>query len=143
MVSSANLTGTAFSKRYEIGTDDVNISEVETFFNSLWENKKTKLVTSWSKVKKQSQIEFEDGDVGYDKLTNLPPYSAGIEKMDKYLAQCSRYNAFAKTYEKITGRCQDMVNDGFTLLQEIDYLFDYLEHVNCVSKGLTKFQKRT
>lgn len=63
--------------------------------------------------------------------------------MDKYLAQCSRYNAFAKTYEKVTGRCQDMVNDGFTLLQEIDYLFDYLEHVNCVSKGLTKVQKRT
>lgn len=143
LVSSANLTGTAFSKRYEIGTDDVNISEVETFFNSLWENKKTKLVTSWSKGKKHSQIEFEDGDVGYDKLTNLPPYSAEIEKMDKYLAQCSRYNAFAKTYEKITGRCQDMINDGFTLLQEIDYLFDYLEHVNCASKGLTKVRLRT
>lgn len=80
LVSSANLTGTAFSKRYEIGTDDVNISEMETFFNSLWENKKTKLVTSWSKGKKQSQIEFEDGGVGYDKLTNLPTYSAGMEK---------------------------------------------------------------
>ena len=28
LVSSANLTGTAFSKRYEIGTDDVNIGTV-------------------------------------------------------------------------------------------------------------------
>lgn len=143
LVSSANLTGTAFSKRYEVGTDDVNISSVEAFFNSLWENKKTKLVTSWSKVKKQSQIEFEDGGVGYDKLTNLPTYSAGMEKMDKYLAQCSKYNAFARTYEKITGRCQDMVDDGFTLLQEVDYLFNYLEHVACISKKLTKVQRHT
>lgn len=143
MVSSANLTGTAFSKRYEIGTDDVNISEVETFFNSLWENKKIKFVTSWSKGKKQSQIEFEDGGVRYDKLTTLPTYSAGMGKMDKYLAQCSKYKAFARTYEKITGRCRDMVDDGFTLLQEVDYLFYYLEHVACVSKKLTKVQQRT
>ena len=143
LVSSANLTGTAFSKRYEIGTDDVNISEVETFFNSLWENKKTKLVTSWSKGKKQSQIEFEDGGVGYDKLMNLPTYSARMGKMDKYLAQCSKYKTFAKNYEKITGRCRDMVDDGFTLLQEVDYLFNYLEHVVCVSKELTKIQQRT
>lgn len=143
LVSSANLTGTAFSKRYEIGTDDVNISEVETFFNSLWENKKTQLVTSWSKGKKQSQIEFEDGGVGYDKLTNLPTYSAGMGKMDKYLAQCSKYKTFAKNYEKFTGRCRDMVDDGLALLQEVDYLFNYLEHVVCVSKELTKVQQRT
>ncbi len=143
LVSSANLTGTAFSKRYEIGTDDVNLKEVETFFNSLWENKKAKLVTSWSKGKKQSQIDFEDGDVSYDKLMNLPPYSAGTEKMDKYLAQCSRYIDFANTYEKITGRCQDMVADGFTLFQEVDYLFNYLEHEVCVSNELTEVQYRT
>lgn len=143
LVSSANLTGTAFSKRYEIGTDDVNISNVEAFFNSLWENKKAKLATSWSKVKKQSQIEFEDGGVRYDKLTTLPTYSAGMGKMDKYLAQCSKYKAFARTYEKITGRCRDMVDDGFTLLQEVDYLFNYLEHVACVSKNLIIVQQRT
>lgn len=143
LVSSANLTGTAFSKRYEIGTDDVNISNVEAFFNSLWENKKAKLATSWSKVKKQSQIEFEDGGVRYDKLTTLPTYSAGMGKMDKYLAQSSKYKAFARTYEKITGRCRDMVDDGFTLLQEVDYLFNYLEHVACVSKNLTIVQQRT
>lgn len=143
LASSANLTGTAFSRRYEIGTDDVNISEVETFFNTLWENKKTKLVTSWSKGKKQYQIEFEDGGVGYDKLTNLPTYSARMGKMDKYLAQCSKYKTFAKNYENITGRCRDMVEDGFTLLQEVDYLFNYLEHVVCVSKKLTKVQQRT
>ena len=65
--------------------------------------------------------------------------------MDKYHAQCSRFIDFAKTYEKITGRCQDMVSDGFTLLQEVDYLFNYLEHWsdNYVSKGLTKVQPRT
>lgn len=143
LVSSANLTGTAFSKRYEIGTDDVNLSEVVTFFNSLWENKKSRPVTSWSKGKKRSQIEFEDGDIGYERLTNLPPYSAGMGKMDKYLAQCSRYIAFAETYENITGRYQDMVDDGFALLQEVDYLFNYLEHVVCVSKKLTKVQQRT
>ena len=143
LVTSANLTETAFSKRYEIGTDDVNISEVESFFNSLWENKKTQLVTSWSKGKKQSQIEFEDGGVGYDKLTNLPTYSAEMGKMDKYLAQCSKFIAFARTYEKITGRCRDMVDDGFALLQEVDYLFNYLEHEVCISQKLTKVQHRT
>lgn len=143
LVTSANLTGTAFSKRYEIGTDNVNISEVETFFNSLWKSPKTKPVTSWSKGKKRTQIEFENGNVSYDRLTNLPPYSAETKKIDKYLAQCSRYIAFAETYEKITGRCQDMVTDGFTLLQEVDYLFNYLEHVVCVSNKLTEFLQRT
>lgn len=143
LVSSANLTGTAFSKRHEIGTDDVNLKEMETFFNSLWEHKKTKSVTSYNKRKKHSQIEFEDGNIGYERLTDLPPYSAEMGKIDKYLAQCSRYIAFAKTYEKITGRCRDMVDDGFTLLQEVDYLFNYLEHVVCVSKELTKVQQRT
>ena len=143
LVSSANLTGTAFCKRYEIGTDDVDIIEMEEFFNSLWENRKTKPVTSWCKGKKQTHIDFEDGDVGYEILTNLPTYSAGMEKMDKYYAQCSRYKAFANTYESITGRCKDMIYDGFTLLQEVDYLFDYLEHVACVSKGLVKVKRRT
>lgn len=140
LVTSANLTGTAFSKRYEVGTDDVSLSEVELFYNSLWNNNKAKFVTSWCKGKKQAQIEFEDGPVGYDRLTNLPSYSADADKMDKYLAQCSRYIDFAKTYEKVTGRCQDMVSDGFTLLQEVDYLFNYLEHESeeCVSKDLTK-----
>lgn len=143
MVSSANLTGTAFSKRYEIGTDDVNLSEVETFFNSLWENKKSMQVTSWCKWKKRTLIEFEDGDVGYERLTNLPPYSAGMGKMDKYLARCSRYIAFAEAYENITSRNQDMVDDGFTLLQEVDYLFNYLEHEVCVSNKLTKVRSLT
>lgn len=145
LVSSANLTGTAFSKRYEIGTDDVDLSEVESFYNSLWENKKSKPVITWSKGKRQSQVEFEDGPVGYDKLTSLPTYSADTDKMDKYLAQCSRYIDFASTYEKVTGRCPDMVSDGFTLLQEVDYLFNYLEHENeyCVSKELTKVHPRT
>lgn len=141
LVSSANLTGTAFSKRYEIGTDDVDLSEVESFYNSLWNNKKSKFVTSWAKGKKQTQIEFEDGPAGYDKLTSLPSYSADTDKMDKYLAQCSRYIAFADTYDKVTGRCQDMVADGFTLLQEVDYLFNYLEHEVCVSNGLTGVQQ--
>ena len=63
--------------------------------------------------------------------------------MDKDLAQCSKYKAFARTYEKITGRCRDMVDDGFTLLKEVDYLFNYLEHVACVSKKLTKVQWHT
>lgn len=145
LVSSANLTGTAFSKRYEIGTDDVDLTEVESFYNSLWVNRKSKLVTSWSKGKRQTQVEFEDGTDDYDKLTSLPAYSADTDKMDKYRAQCSRYIDFANTYEKVTGRCQEMVSDGFTLLQEVDYLFNYLEHedANCVSKGLTKVQPCT
>lgn len=145
LVSSANLTGTAFSKRYEIGTDDVDLTEVESFYNSLWVNRKSKLVTSWSKGKRQTQVEFEDGTDDYDKLTSLPAYSADTDKMDKYRAQCSRYIDFANTYEKVTGRCQEMASDGFTLLQEVDYLFNYLEHedANCVSKGLTKVQPCT
>ena len=144
LVSSANLTGTAFSKRYEIGTDDVSLVEVESFYKALWDNKKSEVVESWRKGKKQSQIEFEDGPVSYDRLTSLPTYSAETDKMDKYLAQCSRYIDFANIYSTVTGRCQDMVSDGFTLLQEVDYLFNYLEHESeaCVSKDLKKVQRR-
>ena len=145
LVSSANLTGTAFSKRYEIGTDDADLFEVESFYNTLWDNKKSKVVESWRKGKKLSQAEFEDGPLSYDRLTNLPTYSAETNKMDKYLAQCSKYIDFAELYREVTGRCQDMVSDGFTLLQEVDYLFNYLEHEceECVSKDLNKVQPRT
>lgn len=147
LVSSANLTGTAFSKRYEIGTDDVSVIDVESFYNALWDNKKSEVIESWRKGKKQSQIEFEDGPVSYDRLTNLPAYSAETDKMDKtdkYLARCSRYIDFANIYSEVTGRCQDMASDGFTLLQEVDYLFNYLEHVceACVSKDLNEVKPR-
>jgi len=143
LITSANLTGTAFSKRYEVGVDSVEIREADNFFRSIWDNPKAKRVTVWKKNKKQNTDDFEDGGTGYDLLQKLPKYSAGAQMLEKYLEKCSRYIDFAGEYNRITGRCQMMVDDGFTLLQEVDYMFNYLEHVDKASKSLKKVCSRT
>lgn len=142
LITSANLTGTAFSKRYEVGVDSVDIHEAEAFFMSIWDNPKARIITSWKKGKKQNQFDFEDGQNGYDLLNKLPRYSAETQRMDRYHEKCSRYIEFAEKYNQITGRCQAMVKDGFTLLQEVDYLFNYLEHEDGISKSLDQVQSR-
>ena len=123
LVTSANLTGTAFLCRYEMGIASNKILEVEKTFQRWW-NMATPVKTLSNKPPK-ALLEYQDGHT-FKKKFKAQPYKSG--KQDKYDAICEKYHEFAELYEKITGRNKRMVADGYTLLQEVDYLFNFLYH---------------
>ena len=138
LVTSANLTGTAFFCRYEMGiaTDDLN--GVEATFLKWWE--KGRIVTELSKKQDKAMVDYQDGRL-FPRKFKVPAYKSG--KQDKYDAACEQYWNFANLYSELTGRNPKMVNDGFTLMQEIDYLFNYLfhDHPKVSSKGCLEPRK--
>lgn len=123
LVTSANLTGTAFLCRYEMGLATDDIKDIVKTYERWWQLGSP--VSILSKKPQKSLVDYQDGKK-FKKKFKAKPYSSG--KQDKYDALCEMYIHFAKEYEKITGRNPQMVADGFTLLQEVDYLFNYLYH---------------
>ncbi len=132
LITSANLTNTAFTSRYEIGisADDIAIvDDVVKTFDKWW-----KMALPVSSLPQKMPIpmdvkQYHDGK-GFTKKFRISSYSNQIlsSKVDNYGAKCQKYIEFAKCYEKVTGRNQKMVADGYTLLQEVDYFFNYLYH---------------
>lgn len=121
LITSANLTGTAFCRRYEVGTVLNNISEAVLLFEEWWQmSSPVNAVTSKAS---KAIVDYQDGK-GFKKKCNLPPNT--ITHSDKFLQKCDKFVSFAILYNKITGRNQQMVNDGFSLYQEVDYFFNFL-----------------
>ena len=123
LVTSANLTGTAFFCRYEMGIATNDIEKIESTYIRWWNMAKP--VSVMSQMPQKTLVEYQDG-ARFKKKFKSQPYVSG--KQDKYDALCEKYKEFAKLYEKVTGRNPQMVKDGYTLLQEVDYLFNYLSH---------------
>ena len=123
LVTSANLTGTAFLCRYEMGIATDDIKEVVGTYERWW--KMAKDVLKLTKKPQKALAEYQDGHM-FKKKFKAQKYNSGMQ--DKYEALCEEYIKFATLYEKITGRNIKMKNDGFTLLQEVDYLFNFLYH---------------
>ena len=144
LVTSANLTGTAFLCRYEMGIASDETKEVESTYLRWW-----KMATSVNRISqkpKKALLDYQDGH-SFKKKFKAQPYVSG--KQDKYDALYEKYKEFANIYEQITCRNPQMVTDGYTLFQEIDYLFNYLyhDHPETPSRGLkdarnlTSFQR--
>ena len=123
LVTSANLTGTAFLCRYEMGIATNEIDEIMSTYKRWWEMATP--VLALKSTPKKALLDYQDGHA-FKKKFKAKPYVSG--KQDKYEAVCEKYKSFAALYESITGRNQIMVADGFTLLQEVDYLFNFLYH---------------
>ncbi len=123
LITSANLTGTAFLCRYEMGLATDDIAEIENTYLRWWNNADG--VTKLPKKQQKALINYQDGN-SFKKKFKAPPYNSGLQ--DKYDAVCEKYREFAQLYEKTTGRNQQMVADGYTLLQEVDFFFNYLYH---------------
>lgn len=143
LITSANLTGTAFSCRYEVGTELDDFIEVEQLFGTWWA-----MAQPISCLSKPSPaiLNYQNGGTSmFSRKCKLPSYSALQGGIDNYLAKCDLYKEFAQIYEDETGRNQAMVNDGFTLLMEVDYMFNFLyhEHPEVPTKGITTVINRT
>ena len=132
LVTSANLTGTAFLCRYEMGVTLDSINDVESAFLNWWGQ--GTIVSSLPKKQNKALVEYQDGKQ-FKRKFKAPPYKTGVQ--DKYDAACEKYKDFALLYDRLTGRNPKMVKDGYTLLQEVDYLFNYLyhDHPNTPSHG--------
>ena len=135
LVTSANLTGTAFFCRYEMGISTDDFKDVEATFLKWW--KLGQAITTLPKKQNTALVNYQDGKQ-FTRKFNAKAYKSG--KQDKYDAACEKYKDFAQLYETITGRNPKMVKDGYTLLQEIDYFFNFLyhDHPNKPSNGQIK-----
>ena len=134
LVTSANLTGTAFFCRYEMGISTDDFKDVEATFLKWW--KSGHPVNALPKKRNKSLEDYQDGG-RFNRKFKAPA------KQDKYVAACKKYWDFANTYKNLTGRNQKMVEDGFTILQEVDYLFNYLfhNHPKISTKGMSTPRK--
>jgi hypothetical protein len=140
LVTSANLTGKAFFARYEMGIATYDTTAVEETFERWW--KMAKEVHKLSSKPSKALTEQQDG-AKFKKLFKTPPYHS--EVLDKYKAKCKKYQEFADLYAKVTKRHPQMIKEGFSLFQEIDFFFNYLyhDHPNTPSNKLKQVQEMT
>lgn len=135
LLTSANLTGMAFSARHEVGQVVSGLQQVITLFDQWW--KEAQAVSSLPPSPSKTIADKEDS-TKYKELYKLPKYTSGAS--DQFLKKCDQFKEFASLYESVTGRNQQMVSDGFTLYEEVDYFFNYLyhDHPDMLSKEYTK-----
>lgn len=126
-ITSANLTGAAFTKRYEIGVQlDDNKETIDTF-NKWWTIAKP-INANWSPQNSgisRTDNESEESDV--ENLINkwkLPNLNTKNSDFNEYLLSLDYYKEFATIYETYGGR----LNPRITLFQEIDSFFNFLFH---------------
>lgn len=135
LLTSANLTGMAFSARHEVGQVVSGPEQVVKLFDQWW--RKAQAVSSVPKSLPKSLADREDLPKP-KRLYKLPQYTSGAG--DQFLKKCDQFKEFASLYESVTGRNQQMVDDGFTLYEEVDYFFNFLyhDHPDKRSKEYTK-----
>lgn len=120
VVTSANLTGTAFLARYEMGVKLDEVSEVEAVYNRWWDMAKG--VTELPPRRKSKHSEYEDPRGYKRKFTSEPYYS----KQDAYDAILDEYGEFANMYFKLTGGIKEMEADGFKRYFQMDFFFSHI-----------------
>lgn len=135
LLTSANLTGMAFSARHEVGQVVSSLEQVVKLFDQWW--KKAQAVSSVPKSLPKSLADREDLPKP-KRLYKLPQYTSGAS--DQFLKKCDQFKEFASLYESVTGRNQQMVREGFSLYEEVDYFFFFLydRHPEKPSKEYTK-----
>lgn len=135
LLTSANLTGMAFSARHEVGQVVSGIEQVVTLFDQWWQ--KAEMVSSLPPSPSKTITNKEDS-TKYKVLYKLPKYTSGAS--DQFLKKCDQFKEFASLYESVTGRNQRMVREGFSLYEELDYFFNFLyhDHPDKPSKEYTK-----
>lgn len=125
-ITSANLTATAFSKRYEI-CEFFKIDgshEIITVFEQWW-SKAHKIDTKWQPAAGNGQPANEAGNVsGLKKLWDLPQSAVKVIFFKDYQDNMIQYNHFLKLYLADKER----LLPDLTEYHEMDAFFNYLFH---------------
>lgn len=143
LITSANLTETAFSKRYEIGIFIEDASEVVSVFQAWWSKAEKLNSVDTAKIYKPAKDKDETTGVSLPKIWDLPK---SPEKVSKKKTEYSKYDRilidfddFADKYQKI-----QRIWAKEPIYWEIDGLFNFLFHEETTpSKGFYKKQSRT
>lgn len=125
VLTSANLTGTAFSRRWEIGHIFDATKRNISFFEQWWK-KADPVETTWLPSRADaSLIDHEEGSYrNLPQLWDLPAPEVGAGIFSSYLNQIKVYDHFRKLYLK----CGKRVLPWLPIYQEIDDFMNYLYH---------------
>lgn len=134
-ITSANLTGTAFSKRYEI-CEHYNISDdnhdIITVFKDWWKRSRA-VPLNWQPSKNITGP--ADGDFGnaaqLTKLWNLPEGKVTVRNFKDYQDNISFYNNLLKIYKSDRKRLLPKLTEYHELDAFLNFLFH--EHKNIPS----------
>jgi hypothetical protein len=125
-ITSANLTATAFSKRYEI-CEFFKISdshEITDVFEQWWKKGK-KVESSWQPDPRRGQSENEAGNIsGLKKLWDLPQSAINVLNFKDYQNNIILYNHFLQIYLEDKERLIPDLN----VYHELDAFLNYLFH---------------
>jgi len=126
-VTSANLTGAAFTKRYEIGVMLDNSEDTIETFEHWWSIAKP-VATTWSPQsnrRKSQHAETEESDTeNLRNLWKLPNIKIQGSEFKDYFQTLAYYNDFAQIYEQYGVK----LSKRLSLYQEVDLFFNYLFH---------------
>lgn len=127
LLTSANLTGTAFSKRYEIGITLDNDQDVVRTFLKWWNTAKT-IDKDWLPSKSDSGSKNEEPEANniskLKKRWELPKSPQTGNDFKEYFNTLSFYNNFTSLYEVHAER---LLVD-LPIYQEVDSFLNYLFH---------------
>lgn len=126
LVTSANLTDAAFSKRFEIGTLFINQKHVLQVFNEWW-NEAVDIKPDWQPTINKGQKNKEPDEKDSERLKTrwkLPKLSYKHKYYTEYAMIVKLYSDFAKLYEQNVGR----IIPKLTLYLEVDSFFNFLFH---------------
>lgn len=142
LLTSANLTGTAFSRRYEIGTIHQEFQPVEQLFEKWW--KMAKPLKAVLSSPKNAHNDYQNG-TSFSKKCNLPGYTNRQANNDNYKLTCDQYVDFIQFYKLNVTRVPALTKLKFTIYQEIDCFFNYLyhNHENTPTKNIQTPQSLT
>ncbi|TKJ39746.1 hypothetical protein CEE37_10740 [candidate division LCP-89 bacterium B3_LCP] len=136
IITSANLTGTAFSRRYEtavlLSSNEVN--EIIDLYNRWWTTKAALIpqdrMERLSKQKDNRESHEDREGKGLPKLWELPPVPSRFSsrqvssyKFRDYKIFLHKYQHLAKTYLK-----EQRLDPNMPLYLEFDAFLDYLYH---------------
>lgn len=123
-ITSANLTGTAFSKRYEICkfTTVTSDREIINIFNDWWKISKKVNINWQPQTKIKSDAEAGNTN-GLKKLWDLPEGSIKVRNFKDYQDNIVLYNHFSKLYYGDKKKLLPQLNKYHELDAFLNYLF--------------------
>jgi hypothetical protein len=128
LITSANLTGTAFSKRHEIGIFTKDTTEIVTVFEAWWDKAENISLDDLQRIKRtKNKVDGDEPKVPLKTIWKLPK---SPNNLIKKLHQYTKYERLLLDFEDITKKYQEIqrIWSNEPVFMEIDGLFNFLFH---------------
>ena len=127
LITSANLTETAFSKRHEIGVFLEDARQIATIFQEWWSKAEKLTSIDTAKIYKPAEEKDEATTIILPKIWDLPPSPQKVFKNRSEYTKYDRilidFDDFAEKYQKI-----QRIWETEPIYWEIDGFFNFLFH---------------